>query len=295
MAEQGHGYHWECVTNPDDLVKKQLPNLLQNGQLENKEEVNAIFFDDGMQSTETLFSIAVEDDFSALALIVSSRDKISNQFVSGYPFVRNGKKIALKITEIKEWDNKYEAVIVTETVDEYTISFFDTKYYKNKGKYKIGKTYTFVVAALAYNVEILKEKSFAFEGQKAVDWLAKIGNHPTYDAQGNVEPVVFDLSNLVTYLPRTEYPDDAEFQSPINRIETVRAFDNEFYKFNITIFRNPDICIDLYAKISFFECKPEINEPLRGVLWLQGYLQEETKLQSGLLDSNYEPIINSKR
>jgi hypothetical protein len=292
MAEQGHGNHWECITNLDDLLKKQLPNLLQNGLLEDREEVNAIFFDDGIQSTETLFSIAAEDDFSALALIVSSRDKTSNQFISGYPYARDGEKVALKITEIKEWDNKYEAVIVTETADEHTVSFFDTKYYKNKDKYKIGKIYTFAIAALGYNVEILKEKSFSFEGQKAVDWLAKIGKQPTLDAMGNVEPVVFDLSNLVTYLPRTEYPDDAEFQSPINRIETVRAFDDEFYKLNITIFRDPDICIDLYAKTSFFERKPQINNPVRGILWLQGYLCEKTKQQSGILDFSGEPIIN---
>jgi hypothetical protein len=292
MAEQGHGNHWECVTNLDDLVKKQLPNLMQKGQLEDKEEVNAIFFDDGIQSIETLFSIAAEGNFSALALIVTNRDKTSNQFVSGFPFVRDSTKLELKIVEIKEWDNKYEAVIVAETADEHTVSFFDTKYYKNKDKYKIGKIYTFYIAALSYNVEILKEKSFSFEGQKAVDWLAKIGKQPTFDAMGNVEPVIFDLSNLVTYLPRTEYPDDAEFQSPINGIETVRAFDDEFYKLNITIFRDPDICIDLYAKTSFFEQKPQIDEPLRGVLWMQGYLKEETKLQSGLLDSNGEPIIN---
>ncbi|MDR1984487.1 MAG: hypothetical protein LBQ28_06670 [Prevotellaceae bacterium] len=293
MAEQGHGNHWECITNIDDLVKNQLLNLVQNGKLEDKEEVNAIFFDDGVQSTEPLFSIAAEGNFSALALIVTSRDKTSNQFVSGFPFVRDGAKLELTITEIKEWDNKYEAVLVAETADDHTISFFDTKYYKNKDKYKIGGTYTFAVAALGYNVEFLKEKSFSFEGQKAVDWLAKIGKKPTYDSNGNVEPIVFDLSNLVTYLPRTEYPDDAEFQSPINAVETIKAFDNDFYKINITIFRDPDVCIDLYAKTSFFDYKPDVNEPLRGVIWVQGYLSENTtKQQSELLNSDGEPIIN---
>jgi hypothetical protein len=292
MAEQGHGNHWECVTKLDDLIKKQLPNLMQNGILEDKEEVNAIFFDDGVQSTETLFSIAAEGNFSALALIVTSRDKSSNEFISGYPFVREGTKMELKITEIIEWDNKYEAVIIAETVDEHTLSFFDAKYYKNKDKYKVGGTYTFAIAALGYNVKILNEKSFSFEGEKAIDWLTKIGRQPTLDAMGNVEPVVFDLSKLVTYLPRTEYPDDAEFQSPINRIETVEAFDDEFYKLNITIFRDPDICINLYAKTSFFERKPQINDPVRGILWLQGYLCDGTKLQSRLLNSDGEPIIN---
>ena len=150
MAKQGHGNHWECLVTLDDLMKTHLTNLLQNGKLEDKEEVNAIFFDDGIQSTETLFSLSLDNDLSALALIVASRDKTSKELVSVYPFVRVGETLQLKIAEIKEWDNKYEAVIVAETKGEQTISFFDTKYYKNKEKYKIGDYYTFIVSALGY-------------------------------------------------------------------------------------------------------------------------------------------------
>jgi len=293
MAEQGHGNHWECLVSLDDLTKTHLTNLVQNGMLEDKEEVNAIFFEDGIQSTETLFSISLDNDLSALALIVTNRDKTANEFVSGYPFVRVGEKLQLKITEIKEWNNKYEAVIVAETKDEQTISFFDTKYYKNKEKYKIGNYYTFIVSALGYNIEILKDKSFSFEGQKAVDWLAKIGKEPTLDNEGQIEPVVFDLSNLVSYLPRhDDFPDDAEFQSPISSVEKVSAFQTDFYKFKIQLIRDPDVFVDLYAKESFFERKPTNEDSLRGVIWLQGYLEEnDNNVNHSLMNSDGEPTI----
>jgi hypothetical protein len=266
--------------------------MLQKGEVIEKVEVTADCFGDGQKTVHTAFSISHRADISAFALIVTNEKSKCNEVVSTCPIVRNGKKIKLRITDIKEWSNGVEAVIEGETESEHTISFFDTQYFKNKNKYKIGRIYAFTISALSYNVGILQEKSFSFEGQKAVDLLAKIHKQPTYDALGNIEPVVFDLSNLVTYLPRNEYPDDAEFQSPINDVEVVNAFDNEFYKFNITIFRDPDICIDLYAKTRFFEQRPKINEPLRGVLWIQGYWDEENAAkQSGLLNSDGEPTI----
>ena len=293
MEEKGHGDHWECLVSLDDLVKKHLIDLVQNGRLEDKEEVNAIFFEDEIQSTETIFSISFDNDLSGLALIVTNREKATNDFISSYPFVRVGERFLLKITEIKEWDNKYEAVIVAETKDEQIISFFDTKYYKYKEKYQIGNYYTFIVSALGYNVEFLKEKSFSLEGQQAVDWLAKIREEPSFDNKGQIEPVVFDLSNLVAYLPRhDDDPDDAEFQSPIINVEKLSAFQTDFHKFKIYLFRDPDIVVNLYTKESFFERKPTNEDSLRGVIWLQGYLAEEDKtISQFLVDKDGKPTI----
>lgn len=293
MAEYGHGYHWECLVNLDDLVKVHLPNLLKEGKLEDKTEVNAIFFGDGIQSTETIFTIALESTVSAIAIIVPNRERTANEFVSGYPFIKNGDNMKLKIIEIKEWPNKYEAVIVTETEDEREISFFDTKYYKNKNLYQIGKFYTFSISALGYNIEKLKDKTFSFEGQKAVDWLAKIGKEANLDSLGNVEPVTFDLSNLVSFLPKNnEFPDDAEFQSPIYKIENIDAFQTKLYKLNIQIYRDPDIFVNLFAKQEFFEEKPTTNDSVRGFLWLQGYLvNEKVSLSNTFVNSDGEPII----
>jgi hypothetical protein len=292
MAEQGHGDHWECVANLADVPHKILSVMLQKGDVIEKVEVMADCFGDGQEKIHTVFSISQNANLSAFALIVSNEKNNTNEVVSAYPAVRNGKKIELKITCIKEWPNGVEAIIEGETENEYTISFFDTQYFKNKDRYKIGKTYVFAFSALAYSAEELPEKSFSFEGQQAIDWLAKIGNKPDYDKKGNVQPVVFDMTKTVAFLPHTEYPDDAEFQSPVSEVKEVDFWGTQLYKLRICIFRDPDICIDLYAKTSFFEHKPEINDPVRGLLWLQGYLYEETKQQSGILDFSGEPIIH---
>jgi len=292
MANQGHGSHWECLGELNDMIAKTLPKVLQDGDTVEK----GVEWYDSIGNHEsdkhTVFSIALNAELSALAVCIASEKKQSSTFASAYPFVQTEKTVKLKITAIHEWENLVEAVIECETENGQTISLFDTKYFKNKELYKVGTICSFAVAALGYNVEILKNRSFTFEGQQAVDFLSKMGKEPDYDDKGNIEPVKFDLSNLVAFLPRTEYPDDAEFQSPINSIETVKAFDNMYYKFNITIFRDPDVCIDLYAKTSFFEEKPEVGEPLRGILWMQGYLMEQDKNQSILFTADGEPIIN---
>jgi hypothetical protein len=291
MEEQGHGDHWKCVANLAD-VPKILSVMLQKGEVIEKVEVMADCFCDGQNVIHTAFSISQNANLSAFALIVANEKSQSNEVVSTYPVVKNGEKITLKITDIKEWSNGVEAIIEGETESEHTISFFDTQYFKNKDKYKIGRIYIFTVTALGYNVEILKEKSFSFKGQQAVDWLAKISKQPTFDEMGNVEPIVFDLSNLVAYMPHSEYTDDAEFQSPVSEIKEVDFWGIRLYKLKICIFRDPDIYIDLYVKTSFFEHKPKINDPVRGLLWLQGYLFEETNTHSTLLDANGEPVIN---
>ncbi|MDR1896485.1 MAG: hypothetical protein LBR10_06820 [Prevotellaceae bacterium] len=293
MAEQGHGNHWECLGNLDDALKKILPKVVQQGDTVEKAEVMTDCFENEKPEKHTVFSISINAELSAIALIVNNQKKQTNDIVSAYPFVQNKNQIRLKIMEIREWDNLIEGIIVGETEDEHTLSFFDTKYFKNKELYQIGRTYPFSFSALGYNVEYLKDKNFSFAGQQAVDWLAKIGRKPTYDSNGKVEPVVFDLSNLVSFLPQNEYPDDAEFQSPVFAVEIVSAFDTQFYKLKIQIYRDPDVFIDLYAKTTFFDRKPDTNDSVRGIIWLQGYLVENTEEQySNLLNADGEPIIN---
>jgi len=300
MATHGHGNHWDCLGNPSEMIPEILPKILQEGDtVEKGVETFIDYFEDEKPDTHTVFSISINAELSAMTVCVANETKQESRFISAYPFVQSKNQIKLKITEVDEWSNLVEGVISGETEDGKMISFFDTKYFKNKEKYKIDNYYTFAIAALGYNIKLLKDPSFSFEGQQAVDWLAKIGKEPTYDNNGNIEPIVFNLSTFVSFLPREEFPDDVEFQSPINSIETIKAFDNEFYKINIAIFRNSedDTCtyIDLYAKTSFFEQKPEINDSIRGVMWLQGYLvEEDNKISYSLIDSDGEPTIINK-
>ena len=272
MTEQGHGNHWECVDDITNVIQKVLPSIAQEGTKVETSEIIADCFENEIPSKTEIFSITDETELTAKILIAINKKEKTNEVISGYPFVQSKSSIRLKITKINEWQNLFEAVITGETEDGCSISFFDTNYFLHKDSYQIGKTYGFSVFALGYDIETLKENSFSYEGQEAIDWLAKSGQEPSYDENGNIEPVVFIIDKLVAFLPIDEnYPDDVEFQSPINSVTKILAFDKEFYKIKITIFRDPDIEIDLYAKSDYFDKEPRVNDAIRGIIWLQGY------------------------
>ena len=69
-----------------------------------------------------------------------------------------------------------------------------------------------------------------------------------------------------------DYPEDYEFQSPIESIEDADIFGIDFYKLRIKIFNDPEFKIFLYAKKDLFKTKIQEQDPLRGVLWMQGYM-----------------------
>lgn len=272
MAEQGHGNHWECVEDMNNVLQNILPSIVQEGTKVETSEIFADCFENEIPSKTKIFSITNEEELTAKILIATNQEKQTNEVVSGYPYIQSKSSIRLTITEINEWQNLFEAVVTGETEDGHSISFFDTNYILHKESYKIGEVHDFSVFALGYDIENLKENSFSFKGQEAIDWLAKSGQEPNYDEEGNIEPVVFYLNELVAFLPTNEnYPDDRQFQSPIKDIETIQAFDKEFYKIKITIFRDPDIEIDLYTKTDFFDKKPQVKDAIRGIIWLQGY------------------------
>lgn len=273
MVKHGHGNHWDCVEEIDKVLDEIFPSMIQKGNKIEKSEIIAKYFGDKTPTATEVFTITDEAELTTKVLVAVNPEIQINEAVCAYPFIQSKEKniVQLEITEINEWEHLIEAVITGKTEDDQTISFFDTSYFLHKESYKIGETYDFAISALGYNVKIQEEKSLSLEGQDAIDWLEKIEEEPTYDEKGNVEPFVFHLSQFVIFMQlNKECPDDAEFLSPISSIETIRAFDKDFYKFKITLLRFPEIEINLYAKTDFFDQKPKVGDLLTGFMWLQG-------------------------
>ena len=68
-------------------------------------------------------------------------------------------------------------------------------------------------------------------------------------------------------------PDRAFYGQTLFRdVERLSAFDSEFYRLNIAIARDEkDVVIPMLARKSLFADAPRTSDPVRGVLWLQGY------------------------
>lgn len=270
---QNHGDHIEAIMSTSIFMKNYLQKTISDSKVFKKirTEVNAEDIDG--KRTDVFSLVSGDDDMAMLTLLAYSPKSRTNFFISIYPTLR-GRNILVKIEEVIEWDNKLEATVIC-SVGDFEFAFFATDYYANKRAYCVGDTLSIEIAALGCKVEEAG-RGFSFEGQKAIDWLAKIGKKPTYNPDGNVEPIHFNTEKLVAFLNHDEKcPDEAEFQSPVYSIQSNVLLGVDFYTTKIALHKDEDdeITIPLYFRKDFIPLLQE-RTPIRGWLWVTGCISE---------------------
>ena len=274
---QCHGDHWDCILgDKKDEFATYITTSIEKGTAYGDSECDYVLG----EKMHGKVAIIEYDGGSADAPIVIRNVIAMNrgqmELVSGFPVVRNGTLIPLKVTEIKEWQNGLEAWIQGELADGRSITFFDADYAIRKGTYVIGRTYDFVIGALAYRAKEPESKGFSFEGQQAVDFKAKLGEKPEYDESGNVKPIHFSTEELCALFQACHAPDDAEYITTVGKIKSENALEKSFWKFDV-IYRDSE---GDEEKIPTFVLKTEENASLekapqiQGLLWLTGYLSK---------------------
>ncbi len=289
-ANQGHGNHIDCLSdteNTAEFISTWLAETIEKGNkaFATPEPVDCDFGDDSPKR-QKIFYISKDEPLHLMVLIGADEVNKRNVVVSGYPEF-DGAEVAVKLTDIHEWAAGVEATLEGEVLGEAArqIAFFDTRYAMNKGRYEIGKTYKFRLSAFAYRADVLPEKDrkYYMKGQAAIDYRNSTKQEQQYDKDGNPEPVIFRMEEMVAYLPRwNNYPDDAEFQSPVfGRRRSISAFGISFWRLDIAIAReDEEIVVPLIAKKSLFQTSPKAHDPVRGILWLQGYCQDPVPVEA---------------
>jgi len=289
-VNQGHGNHIDCLSdteNTAEFLSTWLAATIEKGNkaFATPEPVDCDFGDDSPKR-EKIFYISKDEPLHLMVLIGADEVNKRNVVVSGYPEF-DGAEVEVKLTDIHEWAAGVEATLEGKVLGaaERPIAFFDTRYAMNKGRYEIGKTYKFRISAFAYRADVLAEKDreFRLEGDKAVEHRKRMGDEQKYDKDGNPEPVIFRMEEMVAYLPRwNSYPDDAEFQSPVfGGPRSISAFGTSFWSLDIAIAReDEEVVVPLIAKKSLFENPPKAHDPVRGILWLQGYCQDPVPVEA---------------
>lgn len=275
---QGHGDHWESIYADKKEIVSLLPEALQNSHLIGMaQDVEYYDEENGVGKFDfACLDFPLNSQLSCCLLIKLDRANQQNEVESFYPFVKNGVEKHLKLTKIQEWDNRVEAILTAEDNMGKEYRFFDTLYALNKNQYEIGKYYSFALSGLIDNAEILEgdKASFTFEGQQAVDFLLKLGEN-VEDAE-TVEPIKFDLSNLVAFLQTHERaPHIAEFQSPIIEVRKDAVQENKLYSFDIYSYKDEEdnaSILPVWIKQKGLNVQPKINMPLRGMLYLFGQM-----------------------
>lgn len=271
---QTHGDHHAPFVNDDEL-----PSFLKEVMEKSSVHLSldtTISFDDVEALTRVASLRYPADKFSPdiayLALIAYNPAEEVNEFITCYPYLK-GKPTEVEVIDVLKWSNQIEATIKCkycpddEDDNEFVFHFFATDYYFNKNRYKIGEKLSIALAASSGNAKEAS-RGFTFEGQKAIDFLAKIGKEPTYDENGEVEPVKFSTEQLVAFLPHDEKcPDMAEFQSPLHNLTSKDFHHNRLNQCEIVIHQDTKLCVPLYFNDGF---EPKEGDPIMGWLWLSG-------------------------
>ena len=281
-ADQGHGNHIDTISScetTEQFICSWLRKSVQEGDLlwGTKSPISCSF---GSEMPERMKFIAIGSGRESVrlnALIAVVEEGTHNNLVSAYPEC-DGAEVEVKITAVHEWAAGVEATLEGAVLGEAErqIAFFDTRYALHKGNYRIGETYTFRLAAFAYNAQVVPkpEREFRMTGEEAAKRRAAMGQKPEFEKDGSVKPLVFRMDQMVAFFQSSAaYPDDAEFQSPVFKpVKALTMCDTPFYRLEIAIAReDSDVVVPLIAKQSFFSVKPRKGDPIRGHLWLQGY------------------------
>ncbi len=273
---QYHGNHWECILdNPEDEIVPLISESVEKGFVYGK-EICHYKLDEKLHGVAAILEYNKGDGESPIVVrsVIATNKDNKNVLVSGYPVIKRGLRLSLKISEIKEWENGLEGWITGELPDGRKLTFFDADFAITKEKYEVGETCNFYLAAFAYSAKEPESKGFKFEGQKAIDFKAKLGEEPEYDEDGNVKPVEFSTETLCAFMQTGPAPDEAEYITTVDEVKSVKAFGKNFWTFDV-IYRNGD---DDSVKIPAFVLQSAENESilnatqLQGMLWLVGYV-----------------------
>jgi len=193
-----------------------------------------ITHDDYHDEAGNLLVVKTGRDMGMIAILLNNEKVKRIDFVCTYPF-HKGVPHKLKIKKVAEWDSQVEAVVYAET-EGMSIAFFATDYYTNKDKYVPGAELDIELAACGYNV---------FEGEEKMAYLS-------HDE---------------------EFPDDAEFASPVKSVEQVSLFGIDFIKAIISIGHEPEeTYVPLYFKKEYLPTV-KAGTLVRGLLWMQGKIK----------------------
>ncbi len=261
---QTHERHFDCICNRDDVtsaVDGELGVLAQEQDIVFSTSKELLVRDSGGNAIHAVVLAmragkeSTRADFPLTIQFLARSVKTEEDFsvCKWYPVYDAGKEIDVTLTDIHEWANGMEATLEGTILDgSRPVAFYDTRYAAKKLDYRIGETFRFKLAALAYSVELLAKPKLRISAENA-----DTGDTVTCVSQGGAQP------------------DNCEFQSKIYGMDETRFASHEYQVLQIACARGDDgtdVLIPLVVRKDFFSRPlPRVGKSVRGLLWMQGY------------------------
>ena len=268
---QVHGNHINAIMETKVFLMNHIRTVIQKAKRA-KGAITEVKMEDNEPFVTKALSISYGDeDFGFTAIIASDKEEKTNLIQTFFPYYC-AKKMRICVETVWVWDNLLEATVECR-YGEFEFSFFAADYFAYKDAYMPGNEIEIRIGAMGMHVQE-GDHGFSFEGQKAIDWLAKLGKEPEYDENGQVKPVHFNTEQLVAFIQTDKKcPDEASFQSPAGEIRERQFMGVDFYETEVIIYRDED-----EVSVPFVFRKdlvPDVKKgmPIRGGLWLVGTIQ----------------------
>lgn len=279
MSTTGHGNHWECLQKPvEEAIKHFIPATIARGKLRESIRRVGLWFDREQPSEELVHSVVMGGKaLGIMALLVTDQAAKSSVLYSAFPYAGKGAKRRLRLTEIRDWGNEIEGVLVGETKDEIPVAFFDTRYFDHRDRYRVGEEYDFRLAGLIYTARCTNDETVQVENPETIIEMQRMaGEEPEKLPDGRSAPLMVHIAGCTGLVSASdEYPEDAEFYCVIGR---VAEFDLEGIRiFQITP-KSGDKKVPLpgviFGAASVFKdgYVPKAGDSIGGGLWTQGFL-----------------------
>lgn len=269
------GTHWRpFVEDPADLMAK-LPELMPKMELFRG---YGDFFPSPRALPEawpTGFAMSWPDVHHGL-MLVCRIESDANNVVSLFPWLERGIETQVRLKQVRVWEGELEAQIHVEW-GEAEIAFFDVAFAANRGWYRAGEDYAFILLGIAYDAKPSEVLSIPFNPPAdQLAWQAIIDQRE--DKQTVPMPTELTMAGMAMFLPIREWDhDDYEFRGPVVEVsEVIDVLGEPAWRLRVTVMRFGDEDADLAILVTRRSWKgdaaPAVGMDIEGTLWLQGRL-----------------------
>ncbi len=284
----GHGDHWDCIkADASDEVTSFLSVATEQGEamlgtiFGLKQNDNAYWQERGIDpETQPLGMIYDAGAFKILVVCLyqTAGDKSFWSVWTAYPILKEGLSVELTVSEISLWGNGVEAEVTGVTEDGSSISYFDSYYFRDAGKYEVGDHIRVELGAIAFGMKKAESGSFFIDDPAVIK--AMRGNSPDQDL---LEPIEVRLDGAAMLMPKEGWDSyEYTYHCPVRAIDQAVAFEQNFYRITATLLRGIENGIELDVPVLVSERLMEGDPPIagddvEGGLWLHGqYLEHVT-------------------
>jgi hypothetical protein len=256
-----HGSHWECVINDvKEFFENNLDNIIRSSIISDNYIENGYNLADENIIDNNIHILQYQENENDLIVLTSIL--INKTFWTAYPSLNYGYKQDIIIDKIHDIGNLVEGLISCHLAQypDFTFTFFDTQYYKNKLKYEIGDRYSFAFAGYAYglNESTIKNEYIDIDEEKI-----------------SLEGMSMFIANENGYL------DDYKINSKVLKVENFTLLNNPMKSVVIKALNTVEETFEFPIFVANHNIKDDYNitvgNDISGGIWMTGILNEDTE------------------